>query len=520
MQGSAVVYVRESDPRALDTTYAPEVQRRECAEMAASLGFRIVDTLYEGWTGVELFERPVLTDLRRRIAKKEIDAVFFAALDRIARDPVYQQIVISECLHFGVSVYCVHDDLDHSDAGRLIQYVKGYAAKQEWAAIRRRTQGGRRARVADGKPLPGPRPMYGYQWVDPEPGKKTRLVPDPVTAPIVQRIFRQAARGHAVFAIANDLSQDRIPTPTGKASWRDASVRDILRRPHYAGKPVGWVRRDLYRANKYNEAPEAIALDAAAFPALVDEQEWTTANERINERRLTNRRMSTRDQTALLVGGMIRCGYCGRRMYTRYWRDRYQNYVCNGEHGIRGTCEMPTIAVRKMDSALWQKIAAFMSQPELIVTELERYRTEDPTIEDLAMIDRRHKEITRQQTNLTRRLATIDDDTIAALVMNELKALREQEARLDAERERLAARRDQWESGQAHIEALEAWCRTVSRNLDSLTYEEQRTLLAALNVRVTVWKTDHDPRFVIEASVPLEPINTSTHGASRRRYTC
>ncbi len=39
----------------------------------------------------------MLTTLRRMIARKEIDAVFFAALDRIARDPVYQQIVISEC---------------------------------------------------------------------------------------------------------------------------------------------------------------------------------------------------------------------------------------------------------------------------------------------------------------------------------------------------------------------------------------------------------------------------------------
>lgn len=37
-----------------------------------------------------------------------------------------------------------------------------------------------------------------------------------------------------------------------------------------------------------------------------------------------------------------------------------------------------------------------------------------------------------------------------------------------------------------------------------MNYQQRRTALDALGVQVRVWKTDHNPRFLITAGAPLE----------------
>jgi DNA invertase Pin-like site-specific DNA recombinase len=70
----------------------------------------------------------------------------------------------------------------------------------------------------------GGRPPYGYRLADagphPNPGKAAegkrlhRLEPDPVTAPVVQRIFTEYVSGRGMTSIARGLTQDVIPCPS------------------------------------------------------------------------------------------------------------------------------------------------------------------------------------------------------------------------------------------------------------------------------------------------------------------
>ena len=65
---------------------------------------------------------------------------------------------------------------------------------------------------------------------------------------------------------------------------------------------------------------------------------------------------------------------------------------------------------------------------------------------------------------------------------------------------------------------LELWCRNVAERLDGLAYEQKRMALDALGVRVEVWRSDHEPRYRIEANVPLEePIVSRTCRSSSPR---
>lgn len=109
----------------------------------------------------------------------------------------------------------------------------------------------------------GGRPPYGYVIVDagphPNPAKAAdgrrlhRLDLDPLSAPVVARIFEQFAQGLGLFAIAEGLTRDGIPCPSAHdrvrnphrsgVAWSKSATRAILTNPRYTGYQV-WNRQE------------------------------------------------------------------------------------------------------------------------------------------------------------------------------------------------------------------------------------------------------------------------------------
>jgi hypothetical protein len=67
----------------------------------------------------------------------------------------------------------------------------------------------------------------------------------------------------------------------------------------------------------------------------------------------------------------------------------------------------------------------------------------------------------------------------------------------------IARRQAAWRQTQAVLDQIAAWRARVAANLARLTYELQREILRAMDVRVTLWPAGHEPRYLIEASIPL-----------------
>jgi hypothetical protein len=133
-----------------------------------------------------------------------------------------------------------------------------------------------------------------------------------------------------------------------------------------------------------------------------------------------------------------------------------------------------------MDQAVWSKVEAVLTRPEVIAAELARLRASDPVTADVAAIDRRSAEIIRKLRNLIDLLADTDDTDVAALIQEDVKGLAAQKRQLDAERAQAEAQRDAWHLPQDRLADLEAWRRTAAANLGSITYEERRLALRAL----------------------------------------
>ena len=142
----------------------------------------------------------------------------------------------------------------------------GGTSKQERALVRTRVRDGMTVLAQEGGRHLGGRPPYGYYLADagehPNPKKRGlgqrlhRLEPDPVTAPVVRRIFEMFAAGNGLKAIANALTADGVPSPSAHdrarnshrdpRGWAHSAVRTILRNEKYLGRAVwGKQQRNL-----------------------------------------------------------------------------------------------------------------------------------------------------------------------------------------------------------------------------------------------------------------------------------
>src|SRR5690349_18989734 len=123
-----------------------------------------------------------------------------------------------------------------NEAHDLVMSVFGGMSKGERNRIKIRVRTAMATQTqAEGRYLGG-RPPYGYTLADlgphPNPAKAADgrrlhgLTPDEMTAPVVRRIYREFLAGNGLYLIAEGLTRDGIPSPSGY---------DRKRNPHRPG---------------------------------------------------------------------------------------------------------------------------------------------------------------------------------------------------------------------------------------------------------------------------------------------
>ena len=112
-------------------------------------------------------------------------------LDRLSRDPTHGVILTQELEHHHVTLEAVTEDVDSSELGKLISYIRGFASKLEAEKIRERTMRGKMAYLKDGKLPQGTGiGIYGYSW-DKTTGKRQIIDHE---ADTVRKMFNMARK--------------------------------------------------------------------------------------------------------------------------------------------------------------------------------------------------------------------------------------------------------------------------------------------------------------------------------------
>ena len=146
----AAIYCRVSTDSQEREGTSLQTQFENCLTYCQSKGYEISYRFSETYSGLSL-ERPELDKLRELVRNEQIDVIVCYSLDRLSRDPGHGVIITQELEKHRVKLETVTEDVDNSELGKLISYIRGYASKLEAEKIRERTIRGKRAR-AEGRP--------------------------------------------------------------------------------------------------------------------------------------------------------------------------------------------------------------------------------------------------------------------------------------------------------------------------------------------------------------------------------
>ncbi|GID32905.1 recombinase family protein [Paractinoplanes brasiliensis] len=280
-------------------------------------------------------------------------------------------------VHYGVGLWVpeIGGAIDPgSDAHDLVMALYGGMSKGERNRIKVRVRSAMKAQTElEGRFLGG-RPPYGYRLADagphPNPGKAAegrrlhRLEPDPVTAPVVARIFDEYVSGRGMTSIARGLTQDGIACPSAydrarnphrrTRVWETTAIRAILQNPRYTGRQV-WNRARTDEVlidvddvalghenrHRWNDPSQWAWSRTESHTPLISTDLYERAQRTVKTRGAIGEggKAPRRSRHAYLFRGLLRCGLCDRvmegsvnhgRIYYRCKASR--DYV--SQHGI------------------------------------------------------------------------------------------------------------------------------------------------------------------------------------------
>lgn len=523
----AAIYTRVSTENQEREGTSLDSQLEACLKLAEDRGYEVPREfiLSETYSGSSL-DRPKLNEMRRWVRDSEVDAIIVYTLDRLSRDPVHFIILQEELERAGVELILATEDIDSSDMGKLIAYIKGYAAKLEAEKIKERTMRGKLQRALQGRiPFGGFR-LYGYDYIKGKrDGEGIRRINE-AEIKWVKEIYHWLVEEHlTIYAIARRLTAMGVPTPGGGRSWVRQTVHNILTNPAYLGRTYYLTRTNVEPKRRLNPDAKKKKTTSVwkpkdewkeikdATPSVISEELFGEAQRTLKR----NKELSSRNaKRQYLLSGYIFCQPCGRRYigftHTRLRKDgirEHRYYRCGETH-----CDNCNLNATIIEQAVWEQIEAILSWPELVMAELQDRREE---ADKTGFLERnlettrarlKYKQV-REGDRIHRAFYVTGNEERfkrdMAILAEEIKTLKEEEAntisRIEAGR-KLAL----------DVEGIKKACELVKDNLASLTFENKRLALEALQIRVVVDGLDVN----IEGIIPIQPCSVVSASSESR----
>jgi hypothetical protein len=170
-------------------------------------------------------------------------------------------------------------------------------------------------------------------------------------------------------------------------------------------------------------------------------------------------------------------------------------------------CTPHSMLADTLDKAVWDQVAAYLRNPQLLAEERARMReAEPPGTADLASIDRQLVDLRRRIKDKRSYAEQVDDDREREEVAAEVTLLRRAERKTEAERAQVAALAADWDREALNLEALTTLVQYATVNLESWGYAEKRSALLALKTVVTLHPPGHTPRAEGTIRLPLRGV--------------
>ena len=302
----AVIYARYSSDSQREESI--EGQIRECTEYANRNGMTILRSYIDRALSARTADRPEFQNMIRDSEKGLFDIVLVWKIDRFSRDRYdsahYKHLLKKN----GVKVVSAKENISDGPEGIILEsMLEGYAEYYS-AELSEKIHRGQRENALKGRNNGGGIPL-GYLL-----GSDQKLVIDPVTAPLVEEIFRRYADGETVRSIVEDFNNRGLKTKHGHPFSMNSFNR-ILKNRKYIGE---FQYQDI--------------VIPGGVPVIVSEDLFYRVLERLEKNKRAPA-MAKADADYLLTTKLF-CGMCERMMVgesgTSHTGDKHYYYKCAG----------------------------------------------------------------------------------------------------------------------------------------------------------------------------------------------
>lgn len=307
----------------------------------------ILEFLDDGRSGTNL-DRPGMRAMLDAARRHEIDCIIVKDFSRFARDYIESGRYLEQVFPaLGIRFISVNDcydsyDFPYGTAGNINNGLLNLINEMYSRDLSQKSKAAKRLYAQRGQCISA-YPVYGYLK---SPEDKRTWIPDPETAPVVQRMFNWYAEGLTSTEIAKRLNEDGIPTPAQHKRalgskrqlwnsertdnfWRATTIGKILRDERYTGKLVA-LKTTLSELGNIHSA-KAIEKDdwvivPGAFEAIISQEIFDQVQAKI-ETAWPTRKLGPMKRR--LFSRKLRCGHCGAALI-RHEIAQGVYYTCDG----------------------------------------------------------------------------------------------------------------------------------------------------------------------------------------------
>jgi len=389
----AAIYCRVSTEGQEQDGTSLQTQFEACQQYCQLKDYEVAYEFSEAWSGLSL-ERPRLAELREVVRSESIDSVVVYSLDRFSRDPVHGVILMQELEKHGVSLDAVTETVDNSEVGKLVFYIKGYAAKLDAERRRDATGRGKSAMLKSGKLPQGTGiGIYGYRWLKDD----KKRIPLEHEAKVVQRMFEMVANGNSCFKIARMLNEESIPTKADK-KWEARTVSRIVRNPAY----IGLTYFGVTSGKEHKSTPkESWHVLPNVTPAIISKELFEQAQAALAKSRELHPGKAIREYP---LTGFAVCSYCGSPLVGACLSKRYRYYKCRGTYPTASRnkiCDAKYIKADWLENVVWEKVKSVLSNPEVLLAEVSKQTEAEQAQVSTGNIEQEIMSLTRKMKGYT-----------------------------------------------------------------------------------------------------------------------
>lgn len=364
----AAIYVRLSVEDSHTHSASIETQQMIIAQfLERNPDIQVYDTYIDNGTSGTTFHRPAFQKMLSHIESGLVNCVIVKDLSRLGRNTIDTGYYIEQYFRLrNIRFIAVNENFDtfapeDAHAGIIIP-LRNMINEAYALDIGRKIKAQQRQAMKDGKFI-GSRTPYGYLKA---PDDCHQLIIDPVTAPVVQKMFQWASEGAGLNTITVRLNEAGYLPPShykntqgiithdnlmGNGNWNTRTVAKILHAQVYTGDLVQG-RTKIVDHQQVEASEMEWTVVHGTHEAIISHELFETVQSILEKTAQQSKERVIREYTPNILKGKVFCACCGgslhrQRNIRKKSADVY-NYYCLTNSRV-GKERCPGVFIREND---------------------------------------------------------------------------------------------------------------------------------------------------------------------------